>query len=390
MNERSSDEAKRVKVALIITELSAGGAEKALVELALRLDPTRFEPVVFTLSGRERDQENSLAPILAKRGIEVVPLDVRGGASALAAVWRLSRRLKRGGFQVAQGFMFHANILGRIAARLARVPVFCAGVRVAERDAPRRVKLDRLLARLCDRWVCVSELVARFTIDVVGIDPTRVVVVPNGATSTAGDLAERDAPPLPDAWASGGRKAIAVGRLSRQKGFDELLSDAGSWLRDPRARGWTLWIVGEGEERASLERIVAERGLGDVAFLPGWRPDVRRLTSEADLFLLPSRWEGMPNALLEAAALGKACLCRDVEGVAEILGDGAAEQVVGAASGSAWREAALRLTSDAALRARLGEANRARVEREFSPEKTARRYEDLWTSLLEERRKKRI
>ena len=385
MNERVGNEGERTRVALIITELSAGGAEKALVELALRLDPTRFEPVVFTLSGLPRDQENTLAPILARRGIEVVPLDVRGVASAISAIWRLSRLLKRGGFQVAQGFMFHANILGRLAARLARTPVFCAGVRVAERDAPRRLKIDRLFARLCDRWVCVSESVARFTVDVGGIEASRVVTIPNGASTTAGDLADSAAPPLPDGWEASERKAVAVGRLARQKGFDELLSDADSWLLAPRQEKWTLWIFGEGEERESLERIVSEKGLGEVAFLPGWRSDVRRLLEDADLFLLPSRWEGMPNALLEAASLGKACLCRNAEGVAEILGAGAQEQVVESASGPEWRAAAVRLMSDADLRARLGASNRSRAESEFSSSKTARRYEELWTTLLAER-----
>ncbi len=178
---------------------------------------------------------------------------------------------------------------------------------------------------------------------------------------------------------------IAVGRLTRQKGFDWLLETSDAWLTPEIRRDWTLWIVGDGEDRAKLEKIAETRGLGDFVRFCGWREDAKELIADSDLFLLPSRWEGMPNALLEAAALGRATLCANVEGVAEILGEDASEQIYRPGDVEEQRVKLARLTDDAALRRDVGERNRRRVLAEFTVEATTKRYETLWTRLLEEK-----
>ena len=137
-NQTEERDAAPKRVALLILELSVGGAEKALFQLATKLDRERFSPVVYSLSGRVEDLERSLAPELRARGIEVVEFGLRSALGTPLALWRLRRRLRKDRVAVLQCFMFHANILGRFAGRLAGVPVVCAGIRVAERDAPRR------------------------------------------------------------------------------------------------------------------------------------------------------------------------------------------------------------------------------------------------------------
>ena len=272
--------------------------------------------------------------------------------------------------------MFHANILGRFAGRLAGVPVVCAGIRVAERDAPRRLALDRLTRGLVDVWVCVGDAVAKFTRERIGVAENRVVSIPNGIAPppTASGRTKTDSR----------RRMIAVGRLTRQKGFDWLLEHADAWLTPEIRRDWTLWIVGDGEDREKLERIALERELGDFIRFCGWREDAKELVADSDLFLLPSRWEGMPNALLEAAAAGRATLCANVEGVAEILGDAEA-QICKPGDVEKWRVKLLRLTTDAALRDGAGERNRRRVLELFDVASTTKSYENLWTRLLKEK-----
>ncbi len=369
--EERDDAPKRV--ALLILELSVGGAEKALFQLATTLDRERFSPVVYSLSGRVEDLERSLAPELRARGIEVVEFGLRSALGTPLALRRLRRRLRKDRVAVLQCFMFHANILGRFAGRLAGVPVVCAGIRVAERDAPRRLALDRLTRGLVDAWVCVGDAVAKFTRERIGVAENRVVSIPNGIAPppTASGRTKTDSR----------RRMIAVGRLTRQKGFDWLLEHADAWLTPEIRRDWTLWIVGDGEDREKLERIALERELGDFVRFCGWREDAKELIADSDLFLLPSRWEGMPNALLEAAAAGRATLCANVEGVAEILGDAEA-QICKPGDVEKWRVKLLRLTTDAALRDGAGERNRRRVLELFDVASTTRRYEELWTRLL--------
>ena len=375
-NQTEERDAAPKRVALLILELSVGGAEKALFQLATTLDRERFSPVVYSLSGRVEDLERSLAPELRARGIEVVEFGLRSALGTPLALWRLRRRLRKDRVAVLQCFMFHANILGRFAGRLAGVPVVCAGIRVAERDAPRRLALDRLTRGLVDAWVCVGDAVAKFTRERIGVAENRVVSIPNGIAPppTASGRTKTDSR----------RRMIAVGRLTRQKGFDWLLEHADAWLTPEIRRDWTLWIVGDGEDREKLERIALERELGDFVRFCGWREDAKELIADSDLFLLPSRWEGMPNALLEAAAAGRATLCANVEGVAEILGDAEA-QICKPGDVEKWRVKLLRLTTDAALRDGAGERNRRRVLELFDVASTTKSYENLWTRLLKEK-----
>lgn len=390
-NDATSPNAK-IKVALLITELSRGGAEKALLQLATTLDLTRFEPVVFSLSGLARDLENSLVPLFRDAGIETVELGLTGLRNAPSVFRRLTRELKRRQVDVLQSFMFHANIFGRFAGRAAGVPVVCSGIRVAERDAPRRLALDRWTRSLVDAWICVGDATAEFSRTVGRLPEKRVFSIPNGVRVAELKTLETTKINADFTWVPepfGRRKRIVcVGRLAEQKGFDRFLENAATWAPQI-ANDWEIWIVGDGPEWDALRRIVEANGLVNVVFFAGWRPNVPEILASADLFALPSRWEGMPNALLEAASVGKAALCSDVEGVAEILGNDAAPQSCAFDDDKSWRDKILTLTSDAALREELGRRNRNRVAQEFSVESATRKYEALWTRLLTEKRGRR-
>ena len=380
---------KKIRVAFLITELSRGGAEKALLQLATTLDLTRFEPVVFSLSGLARDLENSLAPLFREAGIETVELGLTGMRNAPTVFRRLRLELKRRQVDVLQSFMFHANIFGRLAGRAAGVPVVCSGIRVAERDAPRRLALDRWTRSLVDAWVCVGEATAEFSRTVGRLPKERVLSIPNGVRVPDLETLETTNVNADFTWVPepfGRRKRIVcVGRLAPQKGLDRFLENAATWALSV-ANDWEIWIVGDGPERDALRRIVETNGLANVVFFAGWRPNVPEILASADLFALPSRWEGMPNALLEAASVGKAALCSDVEGVAEILGDDAAPQICAFDDDKSWRNKMLTLVNDDALREELGRRNRKRVAQEFSVESATRKYEALWTRLAEEKR----
>ena len=184
----------------------------------------------------------------------------RSIALAAGRIWQfpvVARRLRRllaaQKPQIVQTFLFHANIVGRIAARRAGVKAVVAGIRVAERAARWHLWLDRLTQRWVDRYVCVSRAVADFSAARAVLPPEKLVVIPNGI-----DLDKYPARQPADLAALGiaaGRRAVTfVGRLEPQKGVDWLIETAPRWLA--KLPDCDLLLVGEGPLRGPLEAAV--------------------------------------------------------------------------------------------------------------------------------------
>jgi len=369
---------KPLKIALAITDLDVGGAERNLAELATRLDRERFDPVVHCLQPRPQKPEASCVPALEGAGIPVHFLEVRRLWHALPALRRWTRLLAEQKPVLLQSFLFHANILGRIAARRAEVPWVVSGIRVAERRQRWRLWIDRLTAAKVDRHVCVSQSVARFAAERGRLPPDRLAIIPNGV-----DVSVYPAPRAADLASLGigpGRRIVVyVGRLDRQKGLAWLIASSRQWLES--LPDCELLLVGEGPERRRLEAMCRANATGQRVRFAGWRHDVPEILAAADLLVLPSRWEGMPNAVLQAMASGLAVVATDVEGVRELLGPQADRQVVDYGDTETLTAKIVALMTDRSAAADLGGRNRRRVEEQFGVEGMVEAYQDLWTSL---------
>lgn len=370
----------KIRVALCITELEVGGAERALVELATRLDPARVEPAVYCLQPRPPRDEPSCVPPLESAGIRVHCLGARRGWHIPGALRRLKRLLAEQKPDVLQTFLFHANVVGRIAARRAGVRRVVSGIRVAERQSRWHLWIDRLTAGLVDRYVCVSQAVATFSAERGGLPADRLVVIPNGIDAQRYP-AERPADLASCGLRTDRRVVMYVGRLDRQKGVRWLLETAPLWLG--RLPDFDLLLVGKGPEQGALEAVCRQRGLSDRVHLAGWRNDVPEILAASDLLVLPSRWEGMPNAVLQAMASRLPVLATDVEGVRELLGPAADAQVVRYGDTETFSEKLVALMSDRSLASELGRRNRERVAEEFTLEGMVTAYRGLWESLVE-------
>jgi len=369
----------KIRVALCITELDVGGAERALVELATRLDPARVEPVVYCLQPRPESDEASCVPPLEAAGIKVHCLGARRSRQIPGALGQLKRLLVDEKPDLVQTFLFHANIAGRIAARRAGVRRVVSGIRVAERHSRWHLWIDRLTARLVDRHVCVSQAVARFSAERARLPADKLVVIPNGI-----DVERYPANQPANLEALGlraDRRVVTyVGRLDRQKGVRWLLETAPLWLE--RLPDCDLLLVGKGPEQAALEVVSRERGISGRVQLAGWRSDVPEILAASDLLVLPSVWEGMPNVVLQAMASRLPVLATDVEGVRELLGPAADAQIVRYGDTEAFAEKLVALMSDRALASELGRQNRRRVRSEFTLSRMVAAYQDLWESLV--------
>jgi len=368
---------KTIPVALCITELEVGGAERCLVELATRLDRERFRPSVYVLAPPPGDR--GCVSALEAVGVDVRFLGIKRKTQLPLAVGRLACLLKRQKPRLVQSFLFHANIVGRLAARLSGVPVVVSGIRVAERRSRWPLWVDRATDRLVARHVCVSRAVARFAETEGRLPPEKLVVIPNGI-----DLGRYPAPQpadLGDEGISPERRLVTyVGRLDSQKGLAWLMDTAPAWLG--RVAECDLVLVGRGPERATLEDTAARQGIaGRVHFL-GFRADIAQILARSELLVLPSRWEGMPNVVLEAMASRLPVVATDVEGVAELLGPGAAAQTVPFGASEALAEKIVGLLGDGQMATQLGRENRLRVEAHFGIERMVSAYESLWTDLV--------
>lgn len=300
---------------MVITELDVGGAEKAFVRIAIGLKKRGWKVSVVSLRN-----SGPLASLLEAEEIEVTALEV-GGLLDVRGIFRLRRELQKKPADVLLSFLHQANLVGRIAGRLAGVRRIVCGVRVADR---RRIVTfpERLTKGLVDRYVAVSQSVGELHCQLCHIHATRMVAIPNGVDIDAIDAA---VPAIRSEMGCGpgDRVVLCIGRLSAQKAPLDAL-EAFRLMREqstelkPDSR---LVFIGEGELRSDLQRRVDELGLQSSVQLVGWRPDAWRLMKSANALLLASRWEGLPNVVLEAQAAGLPVVATAVDGTRELIQD---------------------------------------------------------------------
>jgi glycosyltransferase involved in cell wall biosynthesis len=364
-----------LRVALVITELDVGGAERQLVQLATGLDRRFFKPRVFALGTPPKSGQDELVQRLKEAEVPVEFFNARRWWQAGPTIEKLAAKLR--GFQpsIMQSFLFHGNVIGTLAARKAGVPHVSLGMRVND---PRwwRTRIEAHAARRAERVVCVSQGVATAVRRRLRLSDEQVIVIPNGVD------ADRFAHAAPADVTKFGvpadvRPLIFVGRLDRQKGVDRLLELAPA-LTSLQTH---LLVVGSGPLDASL-RAAAQRMSPTRIHFAGWQPNVAPLLAASSLLVLPSRYEGMPNVLLEAMAAGLPVLTTPVEGVREILGDDVNQQAV-PFDVATWHDALARLLRSPEHAAAIGIRNRECIRQQFSMAAMIEHYERLFSGLAQ-------
>lgn len=365
------------RIAFCITTLEPGGAERQLVELVTRLPRDRFVPAVAVLAPPPPAPFDELVHTLAEHKIEATFL---GGRSIIEAS-RIYRRLQcwltgtRPG--LLQCFLAHANVLGALAARRLNFPVV-AGIRVAEKRRNGHRLAQRLTARWTDRYVCVSADVAKYATENMRLPAEKIVIVRNGVD--LGRFTQASPIPLSELNINPDRRLLLfVGRLEREKRPDWLLDRMPELLS--RLPQHDFVLAGRGPLERSLHAQAARIGIAERVHFIGWRGDIPRLLAAADLLLLASSAEGMPNVVLEAMAAARPVVATAVHGLRELLGDDP-DQILPSRDPLAFYGAVERLASNPALAKSVGLRNRERALSLFSLDESARQYAALYDALL--------
>jgi glycosyltransferase involved in cell wall biosynthesis len=368
---------KRVSVLFALTSPVRGGVEEVVLALARRLDQGEFRLALA-----------APAPLL-----DAFAGDLSGVAIDTQAVeaesWRRRDEIgKLSGFiarvrpDIVNAHLFRSTA---VAAPLAR----WHGARVVEtyhgREGWRRGVIggkflaDRLLSRLVDRVIAVSEAARAFLIAGKGYDARKIVVVPNGrdlsvfrpgvgGQSVRKELGIDRATPL----------VGVVGRLEEQKGHVYLLDAWPSVHAEfPDAR---LLLVGEGSLRGALEERARRLGIASSVMFAGFRPDVPQVLDALDVVTLPSLYEGMPLTAIEASAMAKPVVGTAVDGTPEVIREGRTGRLVPPREPAALSRALRMLLRDPAAARAMGAAGRDFVLHRFDlnrqVEATARVYRE--------------
>ncbi|HVF63993.1 MAG TPA: TIGR03088 family PEP-CTERM/XrtA system glycosyltransferase [Casimicrobiaceae bacterium] len=369
----------------VVYRFGIGGLENGVVNLVNRLPRDRWRHAIVSLT----DVDETFRARLQRDDVEVVGLGKSPG-HAIPLYPALYRR-----FRTTAPAIVHTR---NLAALEAVIPAWAAGVRcrvhgehgwdALDPDGThvRRQRIRRLYKRFVTRYVALSPDLARYLIEAIRVPPERVEQIVNGV-----DI-ERFRP-------GGSRRPIAscpftddklrlVGTVGRLDAVKDQVNLAQAFVRagasDPRVRErLRLVVVGEGPLKADVEAVLERAGMRELAWLPGARHDVPAILRGLDVFVLPSRAEGVSNTLLEAMASGLPIVATNVGANADLLVAGECGTIVPPMNSEALASAMLGYVLDPERARAHGDAARARAVARFSLERMIERYDRLYGQLVE-------
>ncbi len=315
-------------------------------------------------------------------GIEVVALNC-GGFADIRCFWRLKAALKRNVPDILMCFLHQANIYGRLAGRAIGIKNVVSGIRVADR---RRwvTTTDRLTKCCTHHYVAVSRSVAETHSSLCSISADHMCHIPNGVDVVGDDSQATNDPSellsVNEHSPQTRHRVLFVGRLCEQNNPRNLL-DAFRLLPQNLQQATTLIFAGDGPQRRNVQREVARHTLGDHVVLLGRTDDVPALMKDATLLVLPSRWEGMPNVVLEAMAAGLPVIATRVHGTQELVDDGETGWLVPPEDSVALAAALENALSSPSERKRRSQQAQMLAAKTFRWDSVVQQYDDLFRSL---------
>jgi len=355
----------------MIDSLQTGGSERQFVAVSRALDPERFRIHLGCIQAK--------GALLDGIGVDTFPLGGSlYGVQSWKTRWHLARHLRRQGIAIAHAFDFYTNLLLIPSARLAGVPVVVGSQRqLGDLLTPLQFRAQLMTFQQCDAVVCNSHAAAKLLIE-SGLDERKIAVIWNGLAQEG--FAEA-APVLPAI--SGWRRVGMIARMnSRVKNHSLFLRAAARLQSHGSELKLEFVLVGDGPLRPELEREAAELGLGESVRFLGDRRDIPAVLASLDLTVLPSDSESLSNAVIESMAAGIPVVATRVGANLELVTDDRGA-LVPVGDEKALAGEIERLLRHDRRRIQMGRNCRSFAGENFSLDKMRRRYQQLYTELVQ-------
>ncbi len=359
----------------LITGFGVGGAERMLSRVVPRL--VKYRHVVISLR-----RDGPMREVYEQSGLTTAALQMRHPLD-LRAWLRFRRLIHQHHPTVLTTYLIHADVAGRILGHFFGIPIIVSSLRARFRKFEVRnlLRLAKLFDGFVTSYIAVSEEVRRFYVDDLHFPAKKFTVVTNGlpvdewhteiTTDIRGRLLRNLG--LPES----SRLVGTVSQLRPEKGVDRLIH-AMAKLDNSSLH---CLLIGDGPEQARLESLVATNGLQERVHFLGNRPDVADVLLLLDIFVLPSHFEGMSNALLEAMASGRAIIVTDTSENREVITP-ATGRLIDTANAALLANTMKELLTNKNINSQLGRAARQRFEQHFSLDRKIEQLDRIYADLL--------
>jgi len=367
-------ETARKKLLFVIHTIYGGGAERQMQYLLKGIDRTKFEPhlAIFSTTGKEK----SVVP----PDVPVHLIATRLRPASFFLIFKLARLMKALKPEQVLSFLWSVNLITLIGARLSGVK---ARIVVAERTYPElsvkrysfsrlRELLIKILYPAAGRIVAVSGAVAANLVEQFSVPEEKITIIYNGADIAAIEKRKTEAASVAPATPF----LLGAGGLNATKNFPLLIR---SFARVAEKRkDLSLLIIGEGDERPALESLVSSLGLQGRVILPGMIENPYPLIASAEILVVSSLFEGLPNVIIEAMVCGTPVIATKCSsGIQELIEHNETGLLVPSNEEGPLAEAIELLAGDAALREKLAKKARAAALERHELGNMIKKYEDL-------------
>ena len=372
---------EKINILHIYQNSKIGGIQQQILSIVRGYDREKFNPTVCCFGPKME-----LGKEIEKAGIDFVALNrQRYNKFSVGIIFDLYRLMKERNIHVLRTHKYRANFYGRIAGKLAGVPVIIASEHniyrgEKEKRFIRRVT-NKLLSMVTDKMVAVSDAIKKDILRYDRVSPSKIMVLHNGV-----DI-ERFKPgvnfrDMRKQFAISKDDVVIgfVGRLVISKGLNYLI-EAVALLKN--SYNVKLLIVGDGSLMEELKKIAKDKGLEESVIFTGLRRDITDVLSSIDIFVLSSIKEGFPNSLLEAMAMGKPVVATAVGGIPEVIGHGTNGLLVQPADIEGLALALKTVIDNPLMAKNMGIAARDFIEKNYSITATVRKWETFYCQVLE-------
>lgn len=355
-----------------------------LARLLDRLDEKKLYPVVVTLIGTGGPVKDKIEAM----GIEVYSVNMKSKIE-LSAFARLYSLIKKVSPDILHTQLYAADILGRIAGKLLKVPVIITSIRNESYGGSFRHRLIKWTERFADRTTFVSKKAAARFAELGVVPREKLKVIYNGLDPNCfyTRLGKQEKQKMREEFKLPKEKVLllAVGSLTRQKGYPDLFIALKHIY--PGYTNWHLMIAGNGPLKEELQANVERLGLEEKVTFLGHFNNISMLMAAADILVLSSLWEGLPGVVMEAMASELPVVATAVGGTPELIEDGINGYLVEPEQPAELAVALKKIIdlTDEEKRA-MGKAGRNKVQEKFHVDKMVKAYESLYHECLREKK----